>query len=612
MIYPEQQAHLWPYSGRNGEGVEQSLAILLAEPDACITEADQQTVRTFAGQLARGCIDDNLRAETNKTLKEVQANNASVYRINFYYGHLERLNAACITLGIMSVEAASEGGTAQLGQEMRSAVAEDKPLDSRTLRTFAAASKDWYNTQLAERLQASPDNDRMLPDFEHEVVNLKPDILLEKCADLQAYRRFYRSVRRALKTEPPSPLRDAQQTLVDMHWARANNLLAYQYPAVVQLAEQLDASPITPLTEQWRQQIDDVAPAISAAWKVGDLARFRSEFANRMDRVRNGVGLDSVGAISTIYKELEQFADDIEAAGICQEFPELSRVPADITERLEKVHWTAGQLQQFLQTVLDEWELLSEYQSDWHTASERTMAAPDNKWQVIQTAKAESLSVDGTPKVMWVPEKFNRSLLQQTPAGALPVSAHELAHVLQIEYDLTLAEQIPLADIKGRRALTMRELGGIVQESLLQAHFGRSRSTNTTYLRALQRKMVGGNETEVARAFLEARLRTQTPASHTADTKAATRATRLDRHDGFDSQPLDYIEQNYILRRLEQQLDSETIAALTIAGTSFSLPDSAALHRVGLFEVPKSINRHPAEDVLRIFFDRFDTATPTP
>jgi hypothetical protein len=47
------------------------------------------------------------------------------------------------------------------------------------------------------------------------------------------------------------------------------------------------------------------------------------------------------------------------------------------------------------------------------------------------------------------------------------------------------------------------------------------------------------------------------------------------------------------------------LMAIATAGGSFSLHDSAELHRVGLLDLPVSVPQRPADDVLRIYFEKF-------
>jgi hypothetical protein len=385
-----------------------------------------------------------------------------------------------------------------------------------------------------------------------------------------------------------------------------NSLLATQYPALAQLGEQLDVSPDTAATTRWRAQLYDIAPSVAAAWRHNnDRARFHADFARRNDYIRNGVGLDTEGRISPVSADLDAFAASIERGDERNETGP-AQVSPELVERLERTVWQADQLQAFLRHVLTEWELLSTEECDWHDANERSGPAADSKWQVIVTPKVNSLDANGRHKVMWVPERFSRTLLQQVPSGGLPVSAHELAHVLQTEADEELATHLPLAGIKGRRSITMKEMGAVFQEGKVQAYFGNRRPVNTTYLRALQAKLAGRNNTEVARAFVEARRLTHPNGSEQAAAKSGNVATRLNRHDGFDSQPLDYLVQGYLIKCLRSQMSEDALAVFSIAATGFSLSDTARLRAADLFEIPKSLRFRPAETVIRCYFEEFD------
>jgi hypothetical protein len=602
-------ASVWPYTERNEVNVDDAIAELTAESNRILTDAERQAAFAFGRSLHDGFINDDLRADTDKTLAEVYALMPDNHDLAFREGHLERLVPTAYAIGGMSLRQAEGITTAGFMDAVRSRVANGGELDTLTLSTLAAQSATWYRGQLEHRLLQADTNDAEQPDVAVRHAQLDPALLLQKTAGLQAYRRYYQEVWRNLKQAEDSPLTAAKKTLAAVHLARVNSLLAWQYPSLVQLAEQLDASPQTDEVEQWRAQLESIAPVVAAVRRHGDDSDHKRTFMQRMDGIRNGVGVDDEGYISPVSANLEAFAQQIEAQAESLEMPEAQVLP-EVTERLKNVRWKAEQLQEFLRFVLKEWELLSgDDNFDWHTAQKRNPATSgDNLWQVIITPEVSSLDANGKRKVIWVPEKFDRTLLQQVPSGALPVATHELAHVLQTEYDDALAAQLPLAGIKGRRSVTMKEMGAVYEEAKLQAAFGNLRPANTTYLRAMQAKLAGGNDTEVARAFIKARRLTHPEDSPANTAKAGTTATRLNRHGGFDSQPLDYLAQAFMLGRLKQALTNDKLEALALAGTSFSLHDAAALKRVGLLELPQTVVRHPAEDVFRYFFDYFDKA----
>ena len=156
--------------------------------------------------------------------------------------------------------------------------------------------------------------------------------------------------------------------------------------------------------------------------------------------------------------------------------------------------------------------------------------------------------------------------------------------------------------------MTTHEMGGIDEERRVLAMFGFTRPTNTTYLRALEAKLAGKNQTEVARAFLAASLRTEgslTDDEYNEKAKIAGRnILRLYRRGGNDSQALDYLEQTLMLRGMAR-LPEEQIRAIAIVGTAFSLPDAAALHAVDLLHIPPRTDHRPAQDVVALFRQKY-------
>jgi hypothetical protein len=598
-------AELWPYSERNGVFVDEAIAGLLNAPEVTLTDAEKQQAYDFADKLYEGRYSEELRAETPKSLEAVSRIQAVIHRQKFYTGYLDTAEGAAECATLVDPESAYTG---QSLLSLKELVSNGKEVDAKARKLLAANSEKWYQKQMNERLLDDNMDASVQPDFESETVNFKPSVLLEKCRGVQAYRTFYNAVKRELKGSEPSPLETAKRVLVDVHLARANSMLAELYPGAVQLAIQLDSLATTDLTERWRNELYAVAPVISEAWKHQSKQDFATSFMQRLDRMRNGVGLDNEGKLTSISVELSRFGNDVEAAGEGEATD--SRATQEVITQLEQTKWQADRVKQFTETILAEWGWLSNDQADWHEVDERIETATDKRWQVIISPKAVSLGIDSKKKVVIVPEDFDRPLLRQNPSGVLPVVAHELTHAIQSEYDEVVAEHIPLAKIKGRRTLTGKEMGGVQQESLIFDYFGQHRRVNTMYLRAFEAKIAGANQTQTAKAFMEARLATDPGATRTDAAKSAAKVTsRLYRHHGFNSQPLDYLEQGVMLRELGLHLNEDVIAAIAMAATSFSLHDSAALHRVDLLDVPVEPPKHPAEDVLRIYFDRFHEST---
>lgn len=603
MMQPE--SGLWPYSERNGVGSAADVELLLGEPEIQLSDQERGVALAFANGLFQGYLSDGLRVtganpeEKPRTLEQIAQTSTAASRQTFYLDYFKtkqgQEDARSLGINLESDVPATE-------QLYRLSVA-DEPISGKVRKEIASRSRDWYKQELAGRLGRSRDEDAAQPDSEVIEVNFVPEKLLAKFAELQAYRAFYRQVHRLLRQEPASPLNEARQTLLDVHSAKVNSLAAEAYPSLNGLAQQLGYLPDSDKAARWRDGLRMSAPVAARMVAQDEAARseLALDFSRRLDLVRNGAAWhEGEHRALPVSSELQSLAADLSVA-TSRSSEALQQLPTDVVERMRATRWNAEQMQKFCETVLAEWDLLSEHRTDWNAADERSGFAPDQKWQVVVTPKVSSLAVNGNKKVVSIPEKFDRTLVQVAPAGVLPVAAHELTHVLQTEYAYALGQQLPLARIKGRRYITAYEMGGIYQERELHAMVGQSRPTNVTYLRALETKLAGGNQTEAARAFAEAK-----GGDISADQAAAAgkNALRLYRYGGHDSQALDYTEQELLLRALEI-LPKEQVMAVSIAGSSFSLHDAAALHRVGLLELPREISERPAQDVMRIFLEDF-------
>ncbi len=603
MIEQSSEA-LWPFSERNGVNVAADIEVLLAEPEIQLSSEDRFAAQTFAREIFEGNIEGGPHCKAERSLEEVNKLSVLASEQTFYTGYFNT-EAGKSDLAGMRIDPA----TNNIDKYLLDVITVSDTVDEKVRKQVAINSLNWYKEQVAEHLKGDGTKDALYEDAESITVNYEPDKLLDKLEYLQNYRRFYRHVRAGLGQEEPSDLLTAKQTVLDVHIARVNNLMAGLYTSAANLARQLDACEPGVDNERWTERLVAIAPVISNACKAANrehFEQFADTFARRLDLVRNGAALDENEQPVPISKELKILAEQLTGAPEGTVTAE-ARVTPEQLKIMDTTFWTGEQLKEFNETILAKWGLLSEHQTDWVEAGKRSGTALDGKWQYVVDPKRKSLAVDGTKKIVFGPEVFGRNLTDESPAGGLPVSAHELTHVLQNEYDEELAKQIPLAKTKGARYVAVREMAGIMQENVVQGYFGRSRGTNLHYLRALQTKLDGGNLVQTARAFYESQ-REGKQLSEATDKKlrdmAVDRSLRLYRNDGHESQPLDYAEQDLIARGFKNVLPTER-SAIAIAGGSFSLRHSAALHRVGLLEVPKEVADNPAEDVWSLFVEEY-------
>lgn len=588
---------IWPYSARNGSNAQADIAAMLAPPAIRLSAVEKRQASQFAVGLFHGRYQQRSCASL-RSLEKLYRLSALASQQNFYLGYFDDPSSLADR---QLLDLADRDPRRYLVEVERLR----QSLTPRQRKQIALNSQTWFRKRLAACLdKAVVDklDDRQL------VVHYDPDKLLDLLADLQAYRDFYRQLYLELKTRPDSRLRQAKLALINVHMGRVNAMLADLYASAVQLARQLDLSQPGRHTERWLKKLAAVASTVGGVFsqqyddREQFLADWMDDVSRRLDFVRNGAA--STGQrLTAVSDELVQAVKRRQNwAG-----QRSSCFTAATLALLDATRWNAGQLSVFLSRILRQWGILSQHASDWHAVDSRDGWAPDDKWQVVIRPGLHSLMVDGSKKVLLIPADFNRSLTQVSPAGVLPVSAHELTHVLQTEYDIRLSQTIPLARVKGRRYVTMREMGSLQQEAKLLQAIGRDRDLNLHYLAALRAKERGGSLIEVVRTFYEscrggAEL-SRRQAARLRD-YAVDRSLRLYREGGHNSQPLDYVEQQLIVDAL-RPLPPQQRDAIALAGSSFALADAVQLHTVDLLNLPEAVEERPAETVLNLFQARY-------
>ena len=600
---------VWPFSERASTVAANDVEELFSDSELQLTIEEKQRVHEYAGGLFNGRLDNEISARSETNLEELNqtAVLGSIQVFYLEYFDTEEGKQDLLKLGLAGASRDKVRSTLLDIDSVHHLV------DSKTRKSIAINSKNWRKAEIAKLLQNNPDFDKDYDHFEGLKVNYDPDKFLNKLSDLQAYRKFHREVRSKLAGDSPSALQTAKSTLLDIHSARVNNMLAELYPASIKLGEQLAHSVSTDKVTSWNERLAGLMPVIGRALsrerknETEDFEVFSDRFSRRLDFLRNGSAWQD-DELTAISPELYKLAQELEETDQPVEdiFHKLA-LSEEIINRLDTIKWSAPQVKQLCESVLEEWLKLSSSIADWEEIEDRDGFVADDKWQVSIHPGKKNLSIDNAKRVLWIGEDFERTLTQESPAGVLPVVAHELTHVLQSEFDYELGKQIPLAKIKGRMSSPLREAGTIYQERKIQAMLGRHRKTNLYYLRALEVKLSGGNRLEVARAFFNSYTegkQLDDTAQEKARDLAVDRSLRLFRSGGHNSKPLGYIEQELIVREL-LKLPLQNAEALMVAGSSFSIKDLARLHKSDLVQIPESIGLHPAEDVLRIYIDKY-------
>lgn len=594
---------LAPYTERNGVYARTEADELLANPEIQLSEEEEKLLHSFSAELFYGKSAGGIESGSKLDLEAVNEISATEPEQTFYLEYFQTPEGLddLATLGI------SDTSSPAIAKSLLDIGAIGAKLSSKERKKIAARSLNkFHKKRLASWLDKDASQDDEYLDDEALTVNYQPEKLIEKLGYLQAYRKFYKEIRQQIKPDKDgnqSRLDALKSLLLDKYSSKVNSQIADLYPNILDLIKQLEQSEPSPENLKLKENLNGLNPTIKKAVEreqTKQSAEFNDRFARRLDLLKQGGGKFEQGDMIPTSDAALALADELDRDQANSESS--ASVPTEVIEKLKNMEWTPEQVAEFLQSLLKQWNLLSDFSNDFDEIEKREGFAPDGKLQVSIHPQETSFSFGRIKGAFWVPANYD-SAGSADDLGPLPVIAHEATHGLQKIYDLALAKQLPLAKIGGRRNGTLREAGAIHQERKVKQAFGQDRPVNSHHLRAMQAKLAGGNKAQVARAFFNAYMvgkdlnEAQTRA---AKLRAADRALRPYRAGGHDSGSLEYIEQELLWRELMNY--GEGVAeVISIAGASLSLSDSAQMHKSGLLNLPSIINFHPAEDVVELF-----------
>lgn len=587
--------------------IEQRITQLLGAPAEPLSPDQKENVYAFAAGLFAGSFE-GIRAQTPYTLTEMQALRALAHKHCFYLDYFFQSNQGAEDLRRLGLSSAVS--TDVLRQRLLDIQFMTTHLATEERKAIAQRSADWARGVLAEQLAHDAATDEAFTPPERQTVNYAPDALLEKAASVRAYHDFFRLVGANLAGEPDQLLARAKQAVLELHVGRLNTMAAVDvFPGLLALEDQLTRSKQDATTATLMSKLAQCAPAIGALHDFSSEARAaaREAYARHLDAIRQGAAfeLDDVDEKEALLFTQQSFQELLLAVQTLQSAPPVQKTA--LGAECERISWDAQDIQAFTESLLASWDMLSAEKVSWADVDHRSGFAPDEKFQVIITPHRKNMSVDSTRRVINIPATITRPLAGVYPAGALPLIAHELTHVLQAYADYDLGQRIPLARMKGRRYRILREAGGVYQEYVLaRDYFGMNREPNDHYMRAYQVKAAGGSRIAVARAFYESLVAGKALSSSddaAARELAVNRTSRLYRYGGHSSQVLDYVEQAVVCSVLLQYLAPEQVNAFLLGGASFNLEDSAALHHFGLYSTPTIALYNPAQAVMKAFLN---------
>jgi len=322
-----------------------------------------------------------------------------------------------------------------------------------------------------------------LPRDESISLRLTPELDFEKTKQLRDLKTLIKEKRETLNTAPvDNPDQKAMlDGIYELYQRKINEMIADGAKAFVSYQQKADFLGVEALseTEKTAQTQDFGSSDVDAT-------------LGRYDKFLRGSSTDSTpeGWNKQISTELIAFADKQEVDFL----DNLLNQEAAIVEKgldsdkLFASTITAVEVEKHCEAALAHYDLLSSIPASEYDPS-RPGAAEDDKWQIIVSDTYGSLSVDGRQKVVKCPNK------PQSADRLLGVSiAHEIeGHAIQHTNRATIPLQL-FEKIGSDRSGIFAEAGAVSNEQHLKREaFGYQEADHPHYIRAMVRKLAGGN-----------------------------------------------------------------------------------------------------------------------
>lgn len=228
---------------------------------------------------------------------------------------------------------------------------------------------------------------------------------------------------------------------------------------------------------------------------------------SRYDRFIHGTDKSKDGESKNeqqISISIRSYADEIERAFLENQLARTAALQKKGLDEsfLSQENITPEQLKGFGDRVLAQYEILSDSPSEEYSSSD-TGPAKDGKWRFVLSDQYRTFAVDGKRKVIKGPRK-NFTVLQAIgTALAHEIEGHVLQHENRSQVELRLFKKTGSS-----RSDVLAECGAMHNEALVSREIiGTGSEGHPHYLRAMAKKLEGGNYFDCVRVFQESALK---------------------------------------------------------------------------------------------------------
>lgn len=323
---------------------------------------------------------------------------------------------------------------------------------------------------------------------------LTPEKALKKLTLLRDFKRELKAnLELVKKNTDASPLEVAKSNVLALYKKKVNQLLAENFSngvLVKNLANDVEDSALTP----------EEKDLLTLYRGLSDQEKNYS----RYDKFIHGASATyaEAGNKNQIPQELIDFANEIDVAYLENELNKESKIrekgldPKKIFEK----NISCKEFSAIEESLLDHYGNLSAYPASEYDP-DGVGPAPDDKWRFIARPEIKSMSVNGSRKVIKAPDK-NQSI--DTTIAVL--CGHETeGHFIQS----INREKIPLKLISSKhlgsdRTGLFSEGGAMMMQDIIsQEAFGFRTIPHSSYIRAMLKKLEGGNYIDCVKTFYD-------------------------------------------------------------------------------------------------------------
>lgn len=433
------------------------------------------------------------------------------------------------------------------------------------LKSLAALSVKYYDERLLQQLCVYNDVSHTINITEASNpqgidVLLTPEKLAGKIAELTAFKNDVKKVNASLSEKVQCDL--AKKKIIELYRKKYNQVLTeyfFDSSLIVDMAQTIGEDL---LTEEEKELL-----------KMQRGMQNVQKNLSRRDKFIHGADINYIeGERVQISDTLKEFAEQISVEYERNEAEKYQKIVENgyDPEKVFAKNVSIEQITILINELLEMYDLKSSYGPETYDAK-RSGAAPDDKWQFIAKDSYKSMSVKGKQKIIKSDTK-NKDIYYTMTV----VLGHEMGHVLQS----VNSSKIPLRlfeKTKGDRSSVFAEGGAMMlQDHIAREIFGTGALGHPHYVRAMIKKMEGGNYIDCVKAFYDsstrALLRKKALNQITNDDfeiqsteqmrLAIDRAKRLFRHSAdlslssshlSKSKDTAYLEQIMLARRLQEK-----------------------------------------------------------